>query len=365
MLSMESIVSSVTMESLVSTVPIISNYFNDWALFDSIKSKKIKKIIIQNLYRKLFINEKKFSTKNISIYFELNPLSYIYGYYDNGFNKRINHTNNFIGSFIHAYNSNGNIILNPDDIWLIICFHFFLHKNKLTNTLKNNSELIVKKYSHNLTNFFTEINNQLNDNISQSIIDDISCNFSTTTQYYKFSSLAVIMNSCEIYSTYNNYTTMNLGSGISTVYFQGTQNDWEQIIIKVLSLKKYDIDGKLSIYLLKIQNILTEFLNTFNNKPNINFWNDIIKIDQKLFNKNQVKTSIDGWLLHFLGIYSCVDLYDIPTYSLSIPVKVINEVTNKIKQIDIVSNWISISKPDNYTYKPDIGICISEKKISS
>ena len=102
-----------------------------------------------------------------------------------------------------------------------------------------------------------------------------------------------------------------------------------------------------------------------NNKPNINFWNDIIKIDQKLFNKNQVKTSIDGWLLHFVGIYSCVNLYDIPTYSLSIPIKVINEFTNEIKQIDITSNWISISKPDNYTYKPDIGICISEKKISS
>lgn len=51
---------------------------------------------------------------------------------------------------------------------------------------------------------------------------------------------------------------------------------------------------------------------------------------------------------------------------IKVPIKLINNATGIEKSLQLVADWVSISKPDKQTYKPDVGMCIfvmDEKKI--
>jgi hypothetical protein len=355
----------------------VQDYFSKWVFTDSPRPKVeesngLRKISIQNLKRKSNLNSEIFSNLENHKTIE----SDTYWYRDTGLKKRTTYTNNFIGSFVHAYNSHGDILLNPDDIWIMICFYFSkyvdINSDKLRNKFVKHDgtiKFVVKEYTNNLeesikiekdwTKFFNQITEQINAHTLSGITDELACNFTTTTKTHKLITTGIIMNSFKIYFKYSCYDQINLGYGISNVYFQGTRNDWVKIIGKIFKFRKYDVDGKLLEYLGKIQDILQEFLNTWDNKPNIDFWNKIMSIDEKPIGTSGLsQNNIDGWLLHFYGIYSRVDLDDVPDYSYSVPIELLNKFTNETKQMEIKSSWISISKPDEYTFKPDIGLCV-------
>ena len=46
--------------------------------------------------------------------------------------------------------------------------------------------------------------------------------------------------------------------------------------------------------------------------------------------------------------------------TIKVPIKLINEATNTEKTLHLVADWVSISKLDARTYKPDVGVCIFE-----
>lgn len=371
---------------LMSLFLLVHDYFSKWVFTDSPRPKVeesngLRKISIQNLERKYQENTKIFNCKDTSKYLKINQKSMesdTFWYRDTGLTKRTSYTNNFIGSFLYAYNLHGNILLNPDDIWIMICFYFSKYVNINSDKLRNmfvkhngTIKFVVKEYTNSLENsikieedwshFLNQIIEQINTNTVSGITDELACNFTTTTETHKLITTGLIMNSFKIFVKYFCYDQMNLGHGISNVYFQGTRNDWVKIIGKIFKLRKYDVDGKLLEYLGKIQDILQEFLNTWDNKINIDFWNKIISINEKQIGTSGLsQTNIDGWLLHFYGIYTRIDLDDVPDYSYSVPIESLNRFTNETKQMEIKSSWISISKPDEYTYKPDIGFYIVE-----
>lgn len=43
---------------------------------------------------------------------------------------------------------------------------------------------------------------------------------------------------------------------------------------------------------------------------------------------------------------------------LNLPIKMINTLTNTEKHLLLVSDWVSVSKYNERTYKPDVGLCI-------
>ena len=71
---------------------------------------------------------------------------------------------------------------------------------------------------------------------------------------------------------------------------------------------------------------------------------------------------VEGWILHFFGIYQSCDITDIPHFAIEVPIKLINEWTNTEKDLELLGDWVSVSKVDENTYKPDIGMCIYEKQ---
>ncbi len=43
---------------------------------------------------------------------------------------------------------------------------------------------------------------------------------------------------------------------------------------------------------------------------------------------------------------------------VSVPIKMVNELTQTEKKLELITDWISVSKINENTYKPDIGMCI-------
>ena len=355
---------------------------------------KFKKIKIQNLSIKkqhelteVYKNKKIYKmNKNISLLkLEKNP-NEIYYYEDTSIDKNKSirtSTNNFLSSFLSAYNSHGDIIIIPDDIWIQISLFFSEYINSATNAEKiryklvnheGKIELVVKEYPSNLKKseeleydwdyFFSEIIKQIESNTLDGIVEGFQSDFTTTNHIYRIISTAIIMNS---FKQYFNYIRMSCLCGINNVYFAGVKKDWEKILTKLEFLSKFDSgDGILVEYIGKIKIIISKFIETFDNNVDVDFWNKIMTISEEKRSSSGGPNKInwiDGWILHFFGIYKKTDICDIPNYSISIPIKLINQFTGMEKNLILGGGWVGVSKLDNYTYKPDLGLSIINKEV--
>ncbi len=56
----------------------------------------------------------------------------------------------------------------------------------------------------------------------------------------------------------------------------GVRDDWAKMIPKLDNLIQFDVDGELKKYIEHMKVILENFLLTFDEKPNINWWNTIM-----------------------------------------------------------------------------------------
>lgn len=70
------------------------------------------------------------------------------------------------------------------------------------------------------------------------------------------------------------------------------------------------------------------------------------------------QTEVDGWILHFFGIYDKTKIDSFPDMTIKVPVKLLNTLTKQEKDIMIVSDWSSISKLNKKSYKPDVGMSV-------
>lgn len=46
--------------------------------------------------------------------------------------------------------------------------------------------------------------------------------------------------------------------------------------------------------------------------------------------------------------------------NIEVPITLVNEYTEKTKELLLISDWVSVSKLDEKTYKPDVGLAIIE-----
>jgi len=317
------------------------------------------------------LNKVKFLSKNYSLKDEN-----IYYYADTSSGTEQSfESNNFIGSFLNAYNTHSDIVLNPDDIWIMISLFFSKYVDANAETLRNKfvthegqKKLVVKEYADTVEQslrmekewnyFYEQIHEQVKSNTKEGVVDALKCDFSTTGVVQKIISTSVIMNS---FKKYFSYGRMILCCGINNVYFQGVRDDWTKLIDKTANLAQYDVDSKLTKYIENVLIILKEFVNTWDGAVNVDFWNRIMATEEKRIGSGgQTQTMIEGWILHFFGEYKRMDLDDVPDYSISVPVELENQLTRTKKDLDIVANWLSVSKVNQYTFKSDLGLAIIE-----
>ena len=87
-----------------------------------------------------------------------------------------------------------------------------------------------------------------------------------------------------------------------------------------------------------------------------------------MFGRSGVRggTYVQGWILNFFGIYQKTHILEIPSFEIEVPIKLVNKLTGITKHLQMKSNWVSVSKVNETTYKPDVALCIvkkSEEKI--
>lgn len=67
--------------------------------------------------------------------------------------------------------------------------------------------------------------------------------------------------------------------GIQNVHFGGNLEDWKNVLAKTQMLKDYDVDGVLKSYVGRISVILEKFIDTYNEKVDVDFWNKIMNFE--------------------------------------------------------------------------------------
>jgi ribosomal protein S17E len=272
-----------------------------------------------------------------------------------------------------AYNNHGDIVLCPDDIWIQIMLFFSNYVNTNAEILRDKivyhsgkKNLIVREYADDVENslkveeqwddFFNQIIKQISNNTNEDFVQQIQCDFTTTTQLYKIVSTAIIMNGLQ---SYFNYGRLILACAINNIYFMGIRSDWEKLITKTISLRQYDTNGVLTNYVDHIIVILQKLLDTFDNKVDVSFWNNVMATEtMRIGSGKQTQTKINGWIIHFFGKYQQIDLNDIPNFNIAVPVEIHNTFTNTTKQLELTVDWCSVSREDDYIYRPNLSLDI-------
>ena len=81
------------------------------------------------------------------------------------------------------------------------------------------------------------------------------------------------MSSLKSYFTYGKCI---MCCGINNAYLDGTREDWLKVQKKLRNLEKYDVDGRLKEYVKHVDIIVGNFVDTFDGKPDVNWWNVIM-----------------------------------------------------------------------------------------
>ena len=119
------------------------------------------------------------------------------------------------------------------------------------------------------------------------------------------------------------------------------------------------MDAKLKDYVQQVSVIINKFILTFEGEPDKEWWNQIIATEeQRAMSGVKGGTYVEGWILEFFGLSDRTHIDNIPCFDISVPIKLVNELTHTIKHLELKADWVSVSKVNETTYKPDIAMCI-------
>lgn len=201
----------------------------------------------------------------------------------------------FFNAFFEPYNNHGDVFLVPDDVWLMISLFLSKYIDKHAEKLRHQfvkhegqKQLTIYEYASSVEEslkmekewdfFFKEIIKKIEENTLPGTVDALSCNFTTTDEVYKLISTSIIMSSFKKYFTYGRCICM---CGLNNIYFAGTREDWVKLQAKLKFLDKFDVDGELKKYVEKVGVILGKFLDTFDEKPDLGWWNTIMTSEKR------------------------------------------------------------------------------------
>ena len=274
------------------------------------------------------------------------------------------HQNSFYGAFASAYNNHEDIVLSVNDIWLVICFQFSKYVNNNSEKMRdlcvshNNKKklTIVTKNEESESEwneFFELMIPAIRNNTKEGLVDSLLCDFSVTKQIESIISVATIMDSLK---EYFDYGRMIPCCGIKAVRFIGLESDWNRLLDKVINLEKYDIDGNWKKYIQNMIPIINQFIDTFNGKIDLDFWNSVLQEEHKKLGSGGV-TYVSGWILNFFGLSGKVEDEEILGYRFDFPVEIENRMTSEKKTVYIIGGFNGINYSDG-AYSPQLSMIV-------
>ena len=98
----------------------------------------------------------------------------------------------------------------------------------------------------------------------------MTADFTTTGITERIASQISLM---DVVKEYFNYLNVAISCGIPSITLEGSPEDWQKVLDKVRSLKKYNLEKWAS----DLEVILKEFVKASKGRANQKFWQNIVK----------------------------------------------------------------------------------------
>ena len=220
---------------------------------------------------------------------------------------------NFYKCLVQAYADHHPLVLSPDMVWLIISQGFsryvnahaeemrdllVFHEGKMDLVVNSNNDVLSPSGDWEL--LLNDFSTCIARNTKGELADLMTADFTTTGITERIASQVSLM---DVVKKYFIYTRISASCGIPSITLKGSPEDWQKVLDKVCSLKKYNLEKWAS----ELEPILKEFVKASKGNHNTSFWQSIVKkrrIDQIkagnwcLTDPKKI-TYLDGWFLKF------------------------------------------------------------------
>lgn len=118
---------------------------------------------------------------------------------------------------------------------------------------------------------------KVGNSVKNDVVSLLTANYSTTGKVESLLSCATIMNTFKTYFDYKLYMTR---CGIRNVHFRGTLDDWLLLRSKTKQLQSFTVPkDDFSTYVENLLPVLDQFINTYQNKVDNEFWDKIFNVE--------------------------------------------------------------------------------------
>ena len=280
---------------------------------DYLKTKGIKSIF-ENLFkkRKSYIDNKTGRERFLD---QNEPLEIFHYTLDTNEEKIFSHEkSSLIQGLIYAYKNHYPITVTPDMIWILILQGFSRFMEKYENLVRERfvnftgkKDLKVERLDYSPQSatkevwdgIMKEFVEKIGKNVGQETIDNLECNFSTTSPAALVTSQVSIMSAMKQYFTYR---VLMAGCGISSITLEGSLQDWEKIKSKLEFLSTKALKWWTKHLIPIIDNIIAtkKYYNSKGklSKELIEFWKGMIRLKGKggMYDPHM----INGWIVKFI-----------------------------------------------------------------
>ncbi len=229
------------------------------------------------------------------------------------------HRNGLVGAFEEAHKNNLGLIVSPDDVWLtlMIAYGNFLSVKENAERMRSTfvshlgqAQLIIDVLGSELQDYQLILQlfaDKISGNIKDPKIKEwVEPGFTTTKPYDKAISQVALMASLKHYFAYGVASLAMIGpmvpappprkKGISWIHMKGTRDDWYKLGLKFNYLNELGVLSgvtELSTWAKALADIAWNFLMTYDNKPDLTWWESLSMSDIG-------KGGSNGWLSYFI-----------------------------------------------------------------
>ena len=350
----------------------------DYLPTDGIKS------IFANLFkkRKSYIDNKTGRERFLD---QNEPLEIFHYTLDTNEEKIFSHEkSSLIQGLIYAYKNHYPITVTPDMIWILILQGFSRFMEKYENLVRERfvnftgkKDLKVERLDYSPQSatkevwdgIMKEFVEKIGKNVGQETIDNLECNFSTTSPAALVTSQVSIMSAMKQYFTYR---VLMAGCGISSITLEGSLQDWEKIKSKLEFLSTKALKWWTKHLIPIIDNIIAtkKYYNSKGklSKELIEFWKGMIRLKGKgdMYDPHMV----NGWIVKFIPnlsnekpeVYEEIYETNVPDQIISCPME-LTWLSLTGKKIDYSCSLFSgfygmVQDKETFNVRPVIGYAI-------
>ena len=342
------------------------------------------KSIFDNLFkkRKSFIDNKTGRERFLD---QNEPLEIFHYTLDTNEEKIFSHEkSSLIQGLIYAYKNHYPITVTPDMIWILILQGFSRFMEKYENLVRERfvnftgkKDLKVERLDYSPQSatkevwdgIIKEFVEKIGKNVGQETIDNLECNFSTTSPAALVTSQVSIMSAMKQYFTYR---VLMAGCGISSITLEGSLQDWEKIKSKLEFLSTKALKWWTKHLIPIIDNIIAtkKYYNSKGklSKELIEFWKGMIRLKGKgdMYDPHMV----NGWIVKFIPnlsnekpeVYEEIYETNVPDQIISCPME-LTWLSLTGKKIDYSCSLFSgfygmVQDKETFNVRPVIGYAI-------